>query len=187
MKVKVFIAGHGGQGVLFAGVILASAAMAEGKNVTWLPSYGSEMRGGTANCSVIISDEEIASPVVTRPDVLIAYNEPSLRRFLDTVAPSGLVLYDSAMVSYQPVAPAGMRCLPVPATAVATGLGEPRVANLVVLGALIGHTGIIAARSAEEALKTRLRSETLLEKNIQALKAGMDLAHEFGGVTNCRS
>lgn len=187
MKVGVVVAGHGGQGVLFAGIILASAAMLEGKNVTWLPSYGSEMRGGTANCSVIISDDEIGSPVVTRPDVLIAFNEPSLRRFLPGLVSRGLLVYDTGMVRHRPAAPAGVHFLPVPATQIASDLGEPRVANLVVLGAFVGCSGTVSPPSVEQALRMRLPSEPVLKKNLQALKSGIDLALDLGGIVRCPS
>ena len=115
---NLLFAGFGGQGVLFAGKLVASAGLIEGRELSWLPSYGPEMRGGTANCSVCLSDDPIGSPLVLEPDVLIAMNQPSLDKFIDDVVPGGMVLVDSTMVSHVPER-AGVRVVEVPATRLA--------------------------------------------------------------------
>jgi 2-oxoglutarate ferredoxin oxidoreductase subunit gamma len=143
---SIIIAGSGGQGILFLGRMLTSAGMLEGKNVTWFPSYGAEMRGGTANCTVIISEEMIGSPVVMMPDILIAMNRASLDRFLPKLRKKGLLFYDSSLIR-EKIQGKGINAVPVPATTMAGDLGSPKSANMVMLGAFIAKTGILRKSS----------------------------------------
>ena len=144
MNCEIICSGFGGQGVLTAGLILIEAGAAAGHRVSWSPSYGSEMRGGTANCNVVISDEEIGSPYIKRPDILLAMNEPSVDKFADLIKPGGLALLNSSIIprrSYDQ----GLRVFEVAATDIANELGNPRGTNLVMLGALIKASGLFEA------------------------------------------
>lgn len=135
---RLIVAGFGGQGVLSLGQIIAYASMYENKNVTWLPSYGPEMRGGTANCSVVVDDNPIASPVIATPDTLIAMNKPSLDKFIDKVKSGGLVLVNSSLIS-EKVKREDVTVVYVDANAVAHKVGNDKASNLVVLGAYIKY------------------------------------------------
>lgn len=136
MTEEIIIAGFGGQGVLLAGKLLAIAAMREGKNVSHIPSYGAEMRGGTANCSVVISDEEIASPTIERPTALIVLNEPSLRKFESHVQPGGLVLVNSSLIDFEP-SRQDIQYIAMPFTDIAREKGSEKAANMASIGRLI--------------------------------------------------
>lgn len=174
---RIIIAGFGGQGVLMLGKLLAAAGMAEGRQVTWLPSYGPEMRGGTANCHVIISDEEIGAPIVSEATGLIAMNLPSLDRFEASVVPGGWLLLNSSLVPRGPVR-RDLRALTIPVNEIAQRQGSARVANVVMLGAClalchpVGRTSVAAA--IEEVLGAGKRH--LLEINLNALEAGLAFA-----------
>ncbi|CDE73035.1 pyruvate/ketoisovalerate oxidoreductase gamma subunit [Acidaminococcus sp. CAG:917] len=138
---RLIVAGFGGQGVLSLGQIIAYASMYENKNVTWLPSYGPEMRGGTANCSVVVDDNPIASPVIATPDTLIAMNKPSLDKFIDKVKSGGLVLVNSSLIS-EKVKREDVTVVYVDANAVAHKVGNDKASNLVVLGAYIKYSNL---------------------------------------------
>ncbi|MEW6217185.1 MAG: 2-oxoacid:acceptor oxidoreductase family protein [Candidatus Bipolaricaulota bacterium] len=174
MERAVVFAGFGGQGVLLAGKILARAAMDAGLEVSWLPSYGPEMRGGTANCTVVLSDEPIGSPIAERPDVVLAMNGPSLDRFEPRVAKGGTVIVNSSLVDHTPHRN-DLRTVPLPANDLARELGEPRVANMVALGAVVRALSTLpldtvkAAMAAELGAKARGR---LVEMNHAALERG---------------
>jgi len=172
---SVLVAGSGGQGILFIGKLLAQAAMQEGKNVTWFPSYGAEMRGGTANCTVVISEETIGSPVVRNPDILIVLNTPSLERFQERLKPGGTLVLDTSLVKGN--IRDDIRVIGVPATEVAVSLGSPRAANMVVLGAVIGGTGIVSESQTIDALRelTPAKRQKSLNPNIKAIKEGIIL------------
>ena len=146
METRIIIAGAGGQGILFLGKAIAQAGMIEGKHVTWFPSYGAEMRGGTANCTVILSDEMIGSPVVQTPDILIAMNRASLEKFQPSLKKEGLLFFDSSLINgvalRNAVIPVG-----VPATKIADTIGDTKAANMVMLGALIAETGLLKKAS----------------------------------------
>ena len=146
MQKSVIIAGSGGQGILFLGRMLTSACMLERKEVTWFPSYGAEMRGGTANCTVIISDEMIGSPVVMMSDILIVMNRASLDRFLPSLRKKGELFYDSSLIT-EKLARKDIMAVPVPATNIAGDMGNPKSANMVMLGAFIAKTGILRKSS----------------------------------------
>jgi len=167
------IAGFGGQGLLFAGRILAQAAMLDGFEVTWLPSYGPQMRGGTANCSVIISDQTIYSPLVRHPRGLIALNRPSLNEFGPLVRRDGIVVVNSSLVDDAPVS-SESSTVEVPASEIALRLGSVRVANMVALGAYLGSVHLLSKRSIRAALKKAFpasRAE-LYKLNMAALREG---------------
>jgi 2-oxoglutarate ferredoxin oxidoreductase subunit gamma len=143
---KIIIAGSGGQGILFFGKILVFASMMERKEATWFPSYGAEMRGGTANCTVIISDSMIGSPVVLNPDILVAMNKASLEKFQPCLKSSGLLMYDSSLVK-SPLLRRDVRAIGVPATQVASSIGSVKSANMVMLGALIAAASLLRKSS----------------------------------------
>src|SRR5690349_20081015 len=142
MHEEIIISGFGSQGVLFAGQLLAYAGVAEGRHVTWIPSYGPEMRGGTAHCTIIISDEEIGSPLVRNPSAVVALNPPSREMYIPLVQSGGILIVDSALASDRPERE-DIREVYLPAKEIATELGRPQVANLVLLGALAELTGIV--------------------------------------------
>ena len=146
MQTSVIIAGSGGQGILFLGRVLTSASMREKKEVTWFPSYGAEMRGGTANCTVIIADEMIGSPVVLMPDILIIMNRASLERFLPSLKKKGTLFYDSSLIT-EPLPRKDIVAVPVPSTHIAGDMGNPKSANMVMLGAFIAKTGLLRKAS----------------------------------------
>ncbi len=174
MERAVVFAGFGGQGVLLAGKILARAAMDEGLEVTWLPSYGPEMRGGTANCTVVLSDEPIGSPIVESPDVVLAMNGPSLDRFESRVARGGTVIVNSSLISKRP-ARDDVRTVALPANDLARELGEPRVANMVALGAVVRALGVLPLAAATGAMEAELGAKArgrLFEVNRTALERG---------------
>jgi len=173
---RILIAGFGGQGALFAGKFLAYSGLIENKMLSWLPSYGPEMRGGTANCGVIISDTPVGSPIVNTPDVLIAMNRPSFDKFEGSVEAGGMIVLDSTLIDT-----AGSRTdikvISVPATKMADELGLSGLSNMILVGKMIKETGVIAMEDAEAALQKFVPAKKahLIEANIRALKAGYDL------------
>lgn len=172
---EIIIAGFGGQGIMFIGQILAYAGMLEGRNVSWMPSYGPEMRGGTANCGVIISSEEIASPVVAEPTSLIIMNQPSLAKFEPSLVTGGLLVYNSSLIEVVPQRN-DVICLPVPANTIAESLGDARISNMVALGAYLARKPVVEPASIIESLKKVLPPErhTLILRNIEALNKGLE-------------
>jgi 2-oxoglutarate ferredoxin oxidoreductase subunit gamma len=173
MQNDITIAGFGGQGVLFAGQLLAYAAMDEGKEVTWIPSYGPEMRGGTANCTVVISDEEIGSPIVRNPQALIAMNLPSLDKYEPFVKKGGLVVINSSIIN-RPVMRTDIKFVQVPGNDIAERIGNRRMTNMVLLGALLANLDVLSLEAIDKALKEHLpeRHHKLLPLNYQALREG---------------
>ncbi len=167
------VAGSGGQGVLFLSKLLAQAAMTAGKNVTFFPSYGAEMRGGTANCTVVISDGIIGSPVVRTPDVVVAMNAASMARFEPKLRPGGLFIYDCSLVK-APLGRTDLEVVAVPASDVAAGLGDNKAANMVLLGALIAREPILGIDEALSALEriTPAHRRAGLGLNAEALRKG---------------
>lgn len=166
-------AGFGGQGVLLLGQMLAHAGMLEGRHVTWLPSYGPEMRGGTANCSVVISDEEVGSPLVLEPHSLLALNRPSLEKFESWLSQGGLLLFNSSLADRDPVRD-DLEAIGIPATQVAEKLGNPRVANMVMLGAFAACSRIVKKESLLLGLEKVLpaRRHDLIPLNREAIESG---------------
>ena len=174
MNYEIVLAGFGGQGILFAGKVLAYAGLVDGKEVSWLPSYGPEMRGGTANCSVCVSDEPIGSPLITDPAVLLAMNTPSFEKFIDTVLPGGKVFVDSSMVDVT-TDRTDIDVFYVPATELASENGMNGMANIILLGMLIKETSIFNLEQIEAGLKKTIppRKANLLDANLNAIKLGM--------------
>jgi 2-oxoglutarate ferredoxin oxidoreductase subunit gamma len=178
LQEEIIISGFGGQGALFAGQLLAYAAMDEGKFVTWIPSYGPEMRGGTAHCTVIISDEEIGSPLVRNPSAAIVLNNPSLDKYEPLVKKGGVLIVNRSLIS-QAASREDIRLFDIKATDIALELGNARMANVVCLGALLEATGVLPLEAVDKALQEHLaeRHRRLLEPNREALKRGAAEAH----------
>ncbi len=175
MLIKTIFAGFGGQGVLSMGLNLAQAAMMEEKNVTYLPAYGAEVRGGTANCTVAISDEEIASPVASSPEFVVVMNLPSLIRFQNHLESGGILLVNSSLVEAE-ISRGDIEVVKVPASSLADKLGSPKSANMVMLGALIKKSNLVSLSSVTETLKITLENKRkLIAINEKALRAGYDL------------
>ena len=172
---EVLIAGFGGQGILFAGKFLAYAGLLQGRNVSWLPSYGPEMRGGTANCSVILSDTQVGSPIVGHPDILIAMNLPSLEKYEKEVPAGGTIFVDSSLVK-RPVSRTDVKVYPIPATAISTEKGYDTLANMILMGHVIANTHVIPDEMIRPAMQkvVSARHAELLEKNIEALNLGVN-------------
>lgn len=179
MTEEIIIAGFGGQGVMSMGQLLTYAGMLEGKNVSWLPSYGPEMRGGTANCCVIISDETVASPIVTQATAVIALNKPSLDKFENTVVPGGLLFINSSLIDRRSLRDDIQVCY-IPANEIADEIGNSKVANSVVLGAYLAKAGnSVSPESVIEALRKVLgpSKQDLIPLNEEALKRGAELVN----------
>jgi 2-oxoglutarate ferredoxin oxidoreductase subunit gamma len=178
MQNDVVCAGFGGQGVLLIGKVLAYAGMKAGKEVSWLPSYGPEMRGGTANCTVVISDKPIGSPVIQHPRSLIAMNLPSLDKFEPMMRDRGFVLINTSLVNREP-ARDDLTVLKVPASGIAIEVGSPRAANMVALGAYVGGTGIVEPEVVEGILEHEFgKKPQVLEINLKAFRRGYELGVE---------
>ena len=173
---EIVIAGFGGQGVLLMGRLIAYAGMLEGKNVAWMPSYGPEMRGGTANCTVIVSSKEIASPVVPNPLTLIAMNKPSLDKFEPNVEENGNIILNDSLISQQ-VKREDVEVTRVPANAIANELGNLRVANMIPLGAYIAKTRAVEMKTIFAALEKSLagKPQQIIDLNKKALQRGEKL------------
>ena len=173
MQTEILIAGFGGQGVLFTGQLLAYAAMDCGRMVTWIPSYGPEMRGGTANCTVIISDEEIGSPLVRNPAAVIAMNLPSLDKYESEIKPGGVLVVNSSMVN-RSVTRMDVKVVMIPGNEIAKSLSDQRIANMVMLGGLLANLPVLTVESVEKALQEHLpaRHHKLLPLNYEALRRG---------------
>ncbi|OGW40051.1 MAG: 2-oxoacid:ferredoxin oxidoreductase subunit gamma [Nitrospirae bacterium GWD2_57_9] len=176
MYQDVVIAGFGGQGILVAGKLLAYAGMLEGRHVTWFPSYGAEIRGGTANCTVIISDSEIGSPVVQHPSAMLILNEASYKKFEKSIQEKGLLFLNTSLVQ-EKANRTDISRIEVKANDIAEELGDIRIANIVMLGAFLKRSGVVALESVLAALKQVLpsRRHGLIPLNEQALKSGARL------------
>jgi 2-oxoglutarate ferredoxin oxidoreductase subunit gamma len=173
MTQRIICAGFGGQGVLLVGQVITYAGMIEGKEVSWLPSYGPEMRGGTANCSVIISDEPVGAPIVTKADVAIVMNKPSLEKFEDVVVPGGNLFINESLIDDKCLRD-DIDVIYVKANAIATEIGNVKVANVVMLGAYLEKCGIVSFDSVIEGLRKVLgeKKEKLIPINKIAIKKG---------------
>ncbi len=175
MYQDVMIAGFGGQGVLLAGKLLAYAGMLEGKHVTWFPSYGAEVRGGTANCTVIISSDEIGSPVVQNPSAMLIFNEASFKKFEKRIKQAGNLFLNTSLVQERPTR-TDITKIEIKANQLAENLGDIRIANMVMLGAFLKKTGVVALESVLTALKQVLpaRRHSLIPLNERALRCGAE-------------
>ena len=177
MQAEVVISGFGGEGALFAGQLLAHTALDNGLHVTWFPSYGPEMRGGTAHCTVTISDDEIGSPVVRNPGAAIVMNLPSLDKYEPLVTPGGKLVVNSSLVDREPERD-DLDIVMVPANDIAEELGERRLANMVLLGALMQMLGTFSIEQIGESLSRHIpeRHKDMLSANLRALERGAALA-----------
>jgi len=177
MTKNILIAGFGGQGVLFTGKFLAYAALLEEKQLSWLPSYGPEMRGGTCNCSVIISDEPVGSPIVTEPDILIAMNRPSLDKFENAVVPGGEIYIDSSLVDRK-VERTDVKVHYVPSTQLSTEHGFTGIANMILLGSVIANSEVVDKKDIPAAMGkvVSAKHKDLYDFNIKAIELGYNFS-----------
>ena len=181
MTYETIMAGFGGQGLLFSGKVLAHAALIEGRELSWLPSYGPEMRGGTCNCSVIVSDEPVGSPIIAHPNVLMVINEPSIDKIEPAVAAGGTVFVDSSLISRK-VARDDVEAVYIPATEMAKDMGAAGLANMILLGAIVRRTGCVKSETVTQALKEVIsaRKADLLGLNLKAVEIGEKYIEEHG-------
>lgn len=172
---EMILAGFGGQGILFTGKMLAYAAMLNNKQLSWLPSYGPEMRGGTANCHVIIDDEPVGSPIIVRPNVLLAMNQPSLDKFENEVLPGGMIFVDSSLVSRK-VMRDDVKVIYVNATEIADSQGNKALANMIMLGAIIKETQLFTVDEIKTTIEKSIppKKQALLAPNMAAVMAGVE-------------
>ena len=175
MTHELIFAGFGGQGILFAGKLLAYAAMMSESNVSWLPSYGPEMRGGTANCHVIVSDEPVSSPMITVPTILAAMNKPSFEKFEQSVKPGGIIVKDSTLIDAKP-ARTDISYFDIPATQIAIDLNSDKLANMVMTGKIIKESGMLDMDIVLKALEKIVppSKKELIETNTKVLMAGYE-------------
>lgn len=173
MNKQILIAGFGGQGILFSGKFLAYEGLIDDKEVSWLPSYGPEMRGGTANCSIIISDGKIGSPIVDKPDVLIAMNAPSFDKYINEVKPGGQVFVDSSLIDKKSERD-DIEVYYIPATKLASEKDLSGLANMIMIGLMIKHTDIIPKENIEKAMKkvVSAKKQNLFDLNMNAVEIG---------------
>ena len=172
---QILFAGFGGQGILFSGKFLAYKGLMEDLQVSWLPSYGPEMRGGTANCNVILSDTPVGSPIITAPDVLVAMNLPSLQKYVDTVVPSGQIYVDSALIDVK-VERTDVEVFYIPATQMAKDNGIATLANMIIVGHMLEHHPELDFAGAEAVVNKLVppKKAALIELNMKALQMGKD-------------
>ncbi len=177
MTTELICSGFGGQGVLTIGRFIAQAGMREGKNVSWLPSYGPEMRGGTANVSTVVSDEEIASPIVSFPDILVALNQPSIEKFAPSIRPGGVLILNTNMC-LKGCKREDIVQIAAPLIDIANEIGSPMVLNMLAIGVIIGQTSLIRYETMKDELSEYMkdRNPALLEMNLKAIKRGIEIA-----------
>ena len=175
MNKEILIAGFGGQGILFSGKFLAYEGLIDGKEVSWLPSYGPEMRGGTANCSIIISDSAVGSPIVSKPDILIAMNLPSLDKYENETKKGGQIFVDSSLIDRK-VERADVETYYIPATKMASDEGLTGLANMIMIGHMIAKSGIIPGENIEKAMQKVVPAtkQNMFDLNMKAVKLGME-------------
>ncbi len=178
---QIKIAGFGGQGVLLLGEVLAESGMLSGYRVSWLPSYGPEMRGGTAHCHVRLSQNEIGSPLVSRPTVLLSLNKPSLQKFLPEMTSGGLVVYNTSLIDESP-ARDDIETVPIAATEIAEKIGSAKVTNMVMIGALIARTSLLSKESVFAAIDSLVKNKKLVALNRQAIEAGVNAVTEMEAI-----
>ncbi len=176
MTDNIIITGFGGQGILFAGKILAYAALLKGKQLSWLPSYGPEMRGGTANCHVIISDEPVGSPIITAPNILISMNKPSLEKFENDVIPGGTVIYDKTLIDRE-VQRDDIKVVAVEATGIATEEAKASMANMIMLGAVLKATDIFTLEEIRAGVEKAVppTKKDLIDYNMKLIERGYNI------------
>ncbi|WP_420631244.1 2-oxoacid:acceptor oxidoreductase family protein [Candidatus Leptofilum sp.] len=184
METSIVISGFGGQGVLFAGQLLAYAGMDNGRYVTWIPSYGPEMRGGTANCTVIISHDPIGAPIVAQPDIALVFNLPSYEKYADLVKPGGLLVVNNSIVT--PDEPRDdLNLVEIPANGIAGEFGTVKMLNMAMIGAMLAHHDVLPITALEEALRDHLpaRKQQFLQGNLDVLHAGARAAAKQTALT----
>ena len=176
MNKEILLAGFGGQGILFAGKVLAYCGLIDKKELSWLPSYGPEMRGGTANCSVCISDEPIASPIVSEPDMIMAMNQPSFDKFIDKVKSGGKAFMDSTLVTLKS-SRKDIHCYYVPATQLATDHNINGTANIILIGKMIKESGLFSMETIKKAFEKCIppKKMNLMGINLKAIEIGMSV------------
>ena len=176
MTNEILLAGFGGQGILFMGKMLAYFGLYENKEVSWLPSYGPEMRGGTCNCSVCVSDDPIGSPLVDTPNTLIVMNTPSYDKFIEAVKPGGIAIIDSTLVTEE-CSRTDIRSFRIPSTALAAENGLPGMANIILVGKLLKETGFAVLEAVRPVLEKMIppKKANLIDANMKALAIGMAL------------
>lgn len=174
MMNQIILAGFGGQGILSMGHFIAHAGLLDGKNVSWLPSYGPEKRGGTANCHVIVGDEEVGSPIISSASVLIAMNGPSLEKFESLVEPGGIIITDKSLVPIKPTR-SDVKLYEIPATEMAYELGNATYAGVIILGKLIALTNVVTTQNFEVALRSILKPSKhfMIPEEMKALEQGV--------------
>ena len=175
MTKQILIAGFGGQGILFSGKFLAYEGLIDGKEVSWLPSYGPEMRGGTANCSIILSDTKIGSPIVDKPDILVAMNAPSYEKYVNEVVPGGQIYIDSSLIDAK-CERTDVDVYYIPATKLASDKGLTGLANMIIIGKVIKHADIMPKENIEKAMQKVVpaKKQNLLGSNLEAVQLGYD-------------
>ena len=173
MEHNMIFAGFGGQGVLLAGQLVAEAGMNKGKNVTWMPSYGPEMRGGFANCSVVVSDELIGTPIIQNPDILVAMNQPSMDLFGPRVVSGGTIIYNSSLIKNIPSRD-DVALIPLACNEIAASLNQPKTVNMPVLGQIIEVTGLFEIEDMRAVMVNKFggRKAALIDVNMQAMELG---------------
>jgi len=181
MQKDIILAGFGGQGILLIGKMLAYAGMHEGREVSWLPSYGPEMRGGTCNCTVVISDRPVGSPVIQRPEAVLAMNLPSLDKFEPDVRPGGFLLINTSLIERKSTRD-DVEIIEVPANEIAQELGNPRGANMVALGAYIGATGAVSLEQVENVIRSTFAAKpSVIDVNLEAFHRGVEIGRKHAG------
>ncbi|RPH97917.1 MAG: 2-ketoisovalerate ferredoxin oxidoreductase [Calditrichaeota bacterium] len=175
---RLIMAGFGGQGILMLGVALAQAGMQAGYQVSWIPSYGPEMRGGTANCHVNLSEHRVGSPLISKPTVLVAMNLPSLEKFEESVIPGGLIIYDKSLINESPTR-SDVTVMAIPATEMADQLGNTRVANMIILGAYVAFSGIMSIQAVKESLPLIIKRKNLIPLNETAIDKGIEFVRQM--------
>ena len=180
MKSSFVFSGSGGQGIMSAGITLAQTAISMGKHATYLPEYGPEQRGGSAKCTVVISEETIVSPLPLRCDNLILMNEQALAKYGEDVKEGGVMLLNSSRIK-EPIEKEGVKVIAAPVDDIALELGSPRVANIILLGILIGATQIVDSQTLEGALQKKFgdKKPEVLEMNLRALERGIEIGKQF--------
>lgn len=175
MNVEMVMAGFGGQGVMLMGQLMTYAGMLEGRHVSWMPAYGPEMRGGTANCSVIISDDPVGSPIVAEPDLVVAMNLPSLDRFEPSLRAKGKLLINSSLINKKETR-TDIEAILIPCNEIAQELGNPKVANMVMVGAVVAASGAVKVESILSVLSEKIfkNKPDLMSINEQAIRRGME-------------
>ncbi len=175
MTNEFVIAGFGGQGVLFMGKALAYMGMADEKNVSWLPSYGPEMRGGTANCHVIVSDDPVASPLIINPTTLFAMNLPSLLKFQDSVVEGGYIVIDETLIDPSEITRRDVNVVAIPAAKIAEEMNAKKLANMILLGAYIKKSGFVSYDTMKKGIGKSIKKPEMFEMNMKAMDKGFEL------------